>query len=40
MAEPLSLSSIMQEYFINLRTQSVIMTFFLFPLLPKIGPCA
>ena len=27
----------MQEYFINLRTQSV-MTFFLFPLLPKNGP--
>ena len=38
MAEPLSLSSIMQEYFINLRTQSVIMTLFLFPLLPKMAP--
>ena len=39
LAEPLSLYSVMQEYFINLRTQSV-MTFFLFPLLPKNGPCA
>ena len=28
----------MQEYFINLRTQSVIMTLFLFPLLPKMAP--